>query len=239
MDILPAQKFPEITSRFSRKKLLLIFFAIIFLVIGIFVIAPFIAEPTSPPKEIFITNITEGQATITWSTDKPTKGTVKIQKDIYKDDGDKNKKSQGFYATHLVTISALRPAASYNYEIYQGWRKVSEGSFTTAIILNSINNPNPVYGRVIDSSNRPQVGAIVYLTAKNQNGESALYSTLTNNEGRWQIDLANFRTRDLKAPFSLTTETVQEVVVQTGFRGKFKATTSMDNDQPWPDIIIK
>src|SRR3989344_1631328 len=173
MDILPAQEFPEITSRLSRKKLLLIFFVIIFLVIGIFVVAPFIAEPTSPPKEIFITNITEGQATITWSTDKPTKGTVKVQNVIYKDDGDKNKKSQGFYATHLVTIGALRPATVYNFEIYQGWRKVYEGTFATAIVLNSVNNPNPVYGRVLDTLNRPQVGVIVYLTGKNENEKSA------------------------------------------------------------------
>ncbi len=238
MDILPAQEFPEIIGRFSRKKLLLVLFAVIFLLTGIFVVAPFIAEPTSPLKEIFITNITDGQATITWSTDKPTKGTVKVQNVIYKDDGDKNKKSQGFYATHLVTVGALRPAVSYNYEVYQGWRKVYEGTFTTAIILNSINNPNPVYGKVVDAANRPQVGVIVYLTAINQNEKSALYSTLTNNEGRWQIDLANFRTRDLKAPFSLTAETVQEAVVQTGSRGKFKAATDMDNDQPWPDIIV-
>lgn len=240
MDVIPAQEFSETSSRFGWKKFLLVFFVIIILLTGIFVVVvPFLAEPTSLPREIFITNITEGQATITWSTEKPTKGAIKIQKDIYKDDGDKNKKSQGFYATHHVTVDALRPATAYKYEVYQGWRKVSEGSFTTATILNSINNPNPVYGKVVDAENRPQVGAIVYLTAKNPNGESALYSTLTNNEGRWQIDLANFRTRDLKAPFGLTAETAQEAVVQTGFRGKFKAATNMDNDQPWPDIIIK
>lgn len=208
-------------------------------------------EPTSPIQNLFVTNISDQQVSLTWITQKPTKGEVVISEDgkfpllpilgkkTYKDDGEKNLNRTGFYTTHQITINELTPNKTYQYLIYQGWKKVYQGSFKTAPTLSSLSAPNPVYGRVLSSDKKsPAVGAIVYLQAKTGKNSSALLSTLTNIEGRWSVDLGNLRTKDLKLNFKVSSSSAEQVVVESGTKGKFKATTAFGKDKPWPDIIL-
>ena len=133
------------TPRSGSKKPLLIFAGLVLFLIAIFLGLPLLLEPTSPPKEVFISNVTERQATVSWITAKPTKGAVKINGKTILDDGDKDKNSQGFYATHHVTIPDLSANQNYKFEIYQGWKKVYKGTFVTVGTLETINTPKPIY----------------------------------------------------------------------------------------------
>ena len=169
-------------------------------------------EPTSQPQNIFFTNITDHQATITYTTQKPTRSIVIVAKDnkfpllpfslltknMFKDDGEKLLSKQGFYTTHSVTAEKLDPNTSYYFRIYQGLKNVYQGKFATGSTLAALTAPNPIYGRVLTSDQRAVAGALVYFQETQESSSSALLSTLTNSQGRWSLDLGNLRNANLK-----------------------------------------
>ncbi|MBI4029456.1 MAG: fibronectin type III domain-containing protein [Candidatus Blackburnbacteria bacterium] len=208
----------------------------------IFVLLPFLVvafEPTSTPVNVLTSNVTDHQATVSWTTQKATKGTVTIGKVVYKDDGDKTLKRQGFYSTHHVTLSGLQPNKTYRYEIRQGRHKLKGGVVRTAKTSETLPSPNPVYGKVLTKDKKPIVGAIIYFRVANGDTKSSLLTTLTNSEGRWSLDLANLRNSDVSKNLSLSSSSIEEIVVEAGSNGSGKATSTIDKDTPWPDIIVK
>lgn len=209
-------------------------------------------EPSSNPQNIMVTNLTEHQATVSWTTAKPTKGLIVISEDgkfpllpnfakkTYKDDGEKNLKRQRFYTTHHITIGDLAPDKTYQYLIYQGWKKKVRGSFTTGPVLTSLAPPSPVYGKVLSADRKtPLIGAIIYFQTDTGKEKSALLSTLSNSEGRWSLDLGNLRSKNLKSSVNLASKSAELVVVEAGSHGKGRAVTLLGKDKPWPDIILK
>ncbi len=229
----------------------------LFLILGLIVLSLlFLAyllkliEPSSDPQNILVSNITDRQATVSWTTTKATRGIVILSEDgnfpllpiftkTYKDDGEKKLSRQRFYTTHHVTAGGLNPNKRYKFLIYQGWKKMIRGEFATGPILSAISAPNPVYGRVISSKKTPLVGALIYLQAETDRKKSAVLSTITNAEGRWNLDLGNLRTGDLKLSYKIATSSVEMVLAEGANQGRGKAFTKSGKDQPWPDIIIK
>lgn len=238
------------TVRILPRKLGWYFFGIL-LFIALFLYILKLIEPSSPPQNILVTNLSDHQATISWTTLKATKGVIVIAEDgkfpvlpvfarkIYKDDGEKNLARERFYTTHHVTIEGLSPRKTYQYLIYQGWKRMTRGSFATGPILPSINNPNPVYGKVLSSEKSPLIGAIIYFQVQTGKDKSALLSTMTNSAGRWSLDLGNLRTKDLKRSYKIATKSAEMVMVEAANKGKGRAFTNLGKDKPWPDIIIK
>lgn len=233
------------------KKLVLIIVSIIVFVSLVIAIA-LVIEPFSTPQGVFITNVTEGQATVSWTTVKPTKGIILISEDgkfplspvfadlIYKDDGEKGLPTVGRYLTHSVTIGNLKPLTVYQYQVYEGLRKAYLGSFVTAPTLSTIIQPNPVYGTVLQADGKtPLVGGLVYFRVEDGTNSSSTLSTLTNLAGRWTLDLANLRTPNFKASFVVQPNATQEVVVESGNKGTFKSATSSAFTKPWPTILLK
>lgn len=208
-------------------------------------------EPSSEPQNILVSNITDQQVTVSWTTAKATRGLIVISengqfpilptfaKEVFKDDGEKKLARQRFYTTHHITIGNLTPNKTYQYLIYQGWKKIIQGQFTTGPTLSGISAPNPVYGRIISARKTPLVGALVYLQAETNEKKSALLSTLTNSEGRWNLDLGNLRTKDLKFTYKISSNSAEMILVEGANKGRGKAFTTSGKDQPWPDIIIK
>lgn len=208
-------------------------------------------EPTSVVKNTRETNISSARATLSWTTDKPTRGIVLLSEDnhfpilpflsdsVYKDDGEKNLSISGLYTTHHVTFNRLDPKQIYYYRIYQGWHKMSEGKLVTVSGIDSLPMPYPIYGKVVGADKKtPVVGALVYFWAKKGSTESAVLSTLTNIKGGWVIDASSLRTKDFADLFNLTKDIEERVVVDTG-KGRVQATSKIDLDQPWPTIIYK
>lgn len=116
----------------------------------------FLIEPTTPLENVMVTNITDHQVSISWTTKKPTRGALVVSdsgkfpflpffiKDLKKDDSDKGFLRMGFYTTHLVTVENLKAKTGYQYIIYQGWKKVYRGNLLTGSTLLTLPNPNPV-----------------------------------------------------------------------------------------------
>lgn len=241
-------------------KVFLPFILIFLLGLGFLIYLTWLIEPYSRVKNILISNTTDHQSTISWTTAIPTKGVIIISsnskfpilpifaKNLLKDDGEKNSKKIGYYTTHHITIGALESAKEYQIRIYQGQKKVYEGQFTTAPTLSTLTTPNPVYGRVLKNDKKtPVVGAIVYLNLEKESSPSALLSTLTNSKGGWSIDLANLRSKDLKTYFAVekspvdssSGKTKEQAVIVPSKGGSFKAEVTYGADKPWPDIILK
>lgn len=210
----------------------------------------FLIEPTSPVENVMVANITDHQATISWTTSKPTRGALVVSnngkfpllpffiKNLKKDDTDKGFLRMGFYNTHQVTVDNLKERTGYQYIIYQGWKKVYRANFITGPALASLPNPNPVYGQVLQADKKtPAQGVLIYFQAKQESTPSAYLSTITNREGRWSLDLGNLRTQDFTKGFSLNPKTDETIMIQTG-SNRFKAQTKFGSDQPWPDIIL-
>lgn len=232
-------------GKFSMKKLSICGF-IIFLFF-IFIIE--LLEPFSYPLNINVSNITNAQASFSWTTEKPTKGEVFVSKNknspllpyfqkMEKDDGEKKLNKSGYYLTHHVTVKNLTSETKYYFAIFQGWRKVYEGEFKTGKILSSLSLPNPVYGKILNAKKKPLVGAIVLLEVETSSVFSSLLSTLTNNDGRWSLDLGNLRTKDLNLNYKIASRATEKIIIETGQK-KFKARTRSGFDKPWPDVILK
>lgn len=234
-----------------RLKILLVLgMGLAFLAVSIFYIVKLI-EPSSPVKNVFVSNVTDHQVSISWTTAIPTRGALIIaEKDnfpllplfttIYRDDTEKVLGDFKFSYTHHATVGGLQPNKTYQFRIYQEWKKVYRGSFSTGPTLQSILNPNPVYGKILQPDREtPVAGAIVYLQVLKDTSRSALLSTVTNKNGHWSVDLANVRSSDLTSPVKISTNSAERMIVETGKKGKFKALTLPDKDQPWPDVILK
>ncbi len=247
-----AAKLQKKLSKTARTPKFLIIFTVILVLIGLFIYTLRLIEPTSGVKNLATTNITSDSVTLTWITDQPTKGAVVISASdnlpvlpflapiTFRDDGEKSLYREGFYITHQVTITGLTPARTYNFRIFQGWKKAYQGKFSTAPVLSSLSLPDPVYGLVTEADQKtPIAGALVFLKAKKSTSTSNLLSALTNQEGRWQLDLSNLRTQDLKNSYQVSKNTLEEIVVDIGNGKVTTIKTTPDFDTPAPIVVIK
>ena len=233
-----------------RKSLILLISFFVLIVLILLVDLVIFMEPASKPNNVLISNVADKQATVSWTTEKATRGTILISENnqfpavlAFAKKTDKYEESsmlQGHYATHSITLTDLKPNTTYNYRIYQGFRAAYQDSFQTGPILDTILTPNPVYGKIKEASKNPAVGAIIYLQLFSAEGtQSALLSTLSNQQGGWSIDLANARSIDLQKSFPLEKKTREEIKVERGKGESIKEATSFGKDQPWPDVILR
>lgn len=166
-------------------------------------------EPTSPPQLPAITNLSETEATMSWTTQIPTWGIV-----LYSDDerAFKNLFLARFRANaavddhgllskvHHVTLKNLDPKKKYYYRISTGlhtYDKPAIGEYPTLETLYTISpetpspQPFPAYGLITRGNGEiPAYPAIVYL----EKDGALKRSTLTNLDGGWSMDLSSFRT---------------------------------------------
>lgn len=226
-------------KRFLTSKKRSKFLMILFILISLIPVANFFLEPTSPPQNILISNITEHQATVSWITEKPTKGKILLNKNFWLDDWDKISQNENLYTNHHVTVKNLEADKVYQFKIYQGLRGNVEGKFKTAKSLDVLNHPNSVYGEVILENEKPAVGVIVYLRLVTPTEKSAVLSTLTNKKGRWSLDLANIRSEGKLAPMNIPLKSTEQIIVEGGALGRVKAETEYGKRKIWPTIILK
>lgn len=223
--------------------------ALFLLVLGVCIYITWLIEPSSDVKNILISNISDHQATISWTTKVPTRGELLVSsnfkfpilpifsKDLQKDDLDKTSDKVGYYTTHHITIGSLDSSKRYNFRVFQGQKKVFEGSFKTGPTITGFIGPSPIYGKVLRSDKKtPVVRAIVYLRIIKNASSSALLSTLTNGEGGWSLDLANLRDANLRNHFILTKKSQEQIIIEAGNLGRVKAATTPGKDKPWPTI---
>ena len=228
---------------------LILFVCLLALLLAIAVVFHAIQRSLQKPRNVTLSNLSESQVTISWTTDEPTDQQVIITTSLNSLPNDIPLLSKGTIASsngisqvHSVTLRNLKPSGVYYYRIYQKPYSVYQGRIKLAEKLTSLSKPYPVYGRVLGPDRKaPLSGALVYLRAfnpKEASKSSSLISTTTNADGRWSLDLSLLRKANLKEPYQLTEGLLEEIVVEAGSLGRVRATTTIHRDEPWPDVFL-
>lgn len=196
------------------------------------------AQTSASAQEIEITNITDHSATITWTTDSQTLGSVAFGKSESLSDGvavdDRNLNSPSDrFSTHFVRLSNLNASTKYFFRINpSGENAVS--SFTTGPAISNPAQNEPIFGKVLTSSNQPAVGIIVLW----ESAQAGKISSLTKDDGSFVLPLAIARSIDLVNPFSVSPKISETITFLAGTDGSAKITCHPGKDMPLPTVKI-
>lgn len=174
---------------FSKKKAILFFILIIpFVLMFIFALYYFFAG-SNVVSDVKITNISSNSATITWTTEKASKGKVLFaqedsfpfysflfkedrelafdDRDIeFSDDGtaEYSKEIAENRITHHVTLRNLEEGSEYFFRIKDKFGFVNDGvvSFTTFFEQEGVNIPDPIYGAVTAGEEKVSDGIVFF-----------------------------------------------------------------------------
>lgn len=201
------------------------------------------------PDNVFISNLSQNQATISWVTKRSSESKVLLSTSdkfpilpffsrVYKDDKDNNDK-RGLYGIHHVTVKNLLAGKTYRFAIYLGFKKLRQVKFTTAKLPVEAKSSNTVSGKVVLKDQKGLGGVNVYWKAGDATSSSGLLSTYTDADGDWRIDLANLRRSDLSAQFELDEGVRQQLIVEAGPLGGYELATKSASLRVWPTITVK
>ncbi len=151
------------------------------------------ASADNQPRNVTMSNITTVSATVTWTTDSKTIGTVTLKEDGAELSPVIDTRGNSKRYTHFVELTDLEPSATYTFTITSGgtgYTSSGDVSFTfeTAPITADTPTPNPVYGSVSGVSTDD---VLVYAILKDKT--SYAVSATMPSGGNWIMDLSTFR----------------------------------------------
>ncbi len=202
------------------------------------------ASAETTPRNLKITNVTDSSFTVSWVTDNKTPGYIRYgtqPSDLTQtitDDRDQISGSVGLFKTHHVTIRSLSPNTTYFFKVGTGTKELYDNSGTPyqgKTTGSSSGATKTLYGEVQNPDGTSANGALVYITSDN----IAPLSALTQSSGSWVLSLANARSRDLRnAPELSATTTLTLLIVSSEDDRSSLITTTLDQSQPVPEIIL-
>lgn len=221
----------------NKRYVLLV---VIFLVIVLATLALYIfVRPAVKDEKIFVSNISENQAVISWVTNSPVREWVRVTEKntnaprILKDSKENS--------LHYVTASNLNPNTTYEYKIYQNFKETDSGTFTTSPKMLGAKVSKTVSGQILSADKKtPAAGTTVYLQLFEGARQSTLLSTVTDKDGKWSANILGARTADLKNEFKIASRSAVLVIAEAGAGGRYHARFALDNKiQSLPNIILK
>ena len=164
----------------------------------------------SPISNVRVSNVDDGHFTVSWLTDVPLDGRVKL----YTSGGvryfDDNRGAGTVSKTHYVAVDGLDPSASYSFDVlsdqFVDHNQTLHYSVTTGPTL-SPRAADAVHGRVLLADGfTPMPQAIVHITLEDHDGlgssgQAKVLSTFSNANGVWSVDLAAARAAGLASVF--------------------------------------
>jgi len=251
-------------SRF-HKIFVFSLISLIILTISIFAIR-FVTEPSVVPENVRLTNLTDQSFNLSWTTkDTVTTGAVYVlqnsnfdpilsrfsAKKYYDTRDDLQANWYGEYTrqklfTHYVEVNGLTPETKYTFRIetgnflYDVSNQLGSDTVSTYITPETNTSPSPIYGRIMRADEiNPQMGALVYLTLKNDTDKySNQVSTVTNYNGSYTLDLTNIKDGS-GAIFPTDTKTNLLFEVDSGNRGKLTYQQLNTATDPLIDLSLK
>jgi len=204
------------------------------------------ATPTTTPKKIKITNVTDNSFTISFITDDSTPGFVKYGtqanslKSQASDDRDQLSGTVSDYKIHHVTVRGLQPTTSYYYTLGTGSGASFDNNGSPFTIKTAARSGAPsaaktIYGSVSTQTGGPAEGAVVYVSLANA-GEM---SSLVKASGSWAVPLSNARTKDGSGYAQITDEDNLIIQVQGQLpNDTLSFNTTVSQAQPVPTLTF-
>lgn len=173
---------------------------------------------TTGEDSILITNLTDTGATILWVSDEKETGSVEYgtsveelnEKAVDERDGLTNK---GSYYVHSVNLSRLEPEKKIYFKVISGEEEFDNDgkyfSFTTFATLNSPPPFESITGTVDGIDGENEVAVVGYIKDNDETGSqgnSVKMSTVTDEDGKWILSIADSRTEDGVEYFEYTDE---------------------------------
>lgn len=219
------RKLKKITLKSLSERQFFVFLAMMVVLIASLVFL--LGQPSSPPRETKLTNVTDSSLAISWLTDRPTKGkviliprTARLWRPFrflvcrylsvgcltFPDEIGRLSPA----TTHYVFVKNLQPETAYYYRILVNgrlWKYDQAGHLLpplkTGPILRIPSAPEPVYSCLYEKDGQsPVKRALVYLSLiDGQNREmikSQPLMVFTDEKGRWLADWGNWRSFDLR-----------------------------------------
>ncbi len=201
------------------------------------------AAPSENPQNVRVTNISDTNATITYTTDAKVIGTISMGQDknslkTILDERDQQSGNPQLYRVHSISIKNLLPGTAYIFSITSGTTTYlnHDAYFTLQTAPKLNNNPssqNPVSGKLVTADGNIPGEALVYVTA--DKGE--LLSTLTKASGIYTIPLNTYKTADGKTPFVFQNATPLHILATDG-TSTSQATVLLSGSNPIPLITL-
>lgn len=199
------------------------------------------ASPEITPKNVRVTNITEGGFTVSWVTEAATVGFVLFGErgelsQTAQDDQDVEKQPIP-RVTHHFTLSGLAPTTSYSFKIGSGKQTFDSSGKPWEQTTGSRLPPRVadiISGTVATPTGTPVGGAIVYVTF----ATAQPLSVVTNQEGRWSLTISNARTSKLSSYAIYDKGTVLSLFVQGGAGQVSSAQVTVANARPTPPMML-
>lgn len=202
---------------------------------------------TSPsPQNVRVSNVTASSLTLSWTSKKPVKGCV-----VYTSQRNRILRNLLFFlpftshkicdthpkaTTHYLTLKNLSPETPYFYRINQGLKLFKKGLPNIATDKVSETQPllpRPVYGKVTQGEMSQEFILIYLFHPRGGN----LLSALTNKQGNYTQDAANFKDENGRF-INLRPTDILEIEVEAGELGSKKITTPVSKSQPVEGIEL-
>lgn len=202
------------------------------------------AGPSETPKNVKISNVSDVAFTVTWETEGPVVGGIKIGENdanskTFLDDRNALTNGASSFKVHVSTATSLSPKTKYVFSIISGQNIYDNGgspfSVITADKLSSENRKDDqVAGTVVFPDGKQAAGGIVLLNITN----GQLLSTVVKDSGDYVFPLNKLRSIDLSAYYTPTEQENMELTV-FGIDGTMaKARTSFANRARVPSITL-
>ncbi len=194
------------------------------------------ASGSIQPAKVEITNISDTTFTVSWTTENPATGALSVATphgtQVLFDEQDA--KDQGKYLTHSVTFRNATADTDYNITILSNGKKNINGTVpykvrTGSLLTTAGGNLEPAYGTIVNDTNQPLKGALVYVTLE---GGQTL-SSVSKPSGTWLIPLNLVRTKDLSGYLPITDRMMESIIVRVNGTETSAVTDSL-NDSPVP-----
>ena len=177
------------------------------------------AGPTDNPHDVRITNITDTQATISYSTNGEAIGSVNIgqtKEGLKKilDDKDQASGNVAPKKIHSFTARNLKPSTKYYFSITSGQDTYLNNNAyyevtTGTAIEGEPPSQEPITGKVLLPDGKAPSEAIIYATIQ----KAQIISTTIKNDGTYILPLNSLRKADLSAFFDFTENTIIKMTI--------------------------
>ena len=202
------------------------------------------ASPSSAPKDIRITNVSDTSFTVSYTTDGSVPGSINFGKDknlgqTLLDDRDQSQGLLSPHSIHSITLKNLTPQTSYFFIIISGQDTYLNNNSpfqatTGPTITSSATNQKPLVGKVVSSDGTLTSDAVLYATLDN----GQVLSTLIKNDGGYILPLNSLRTQDLSSYYQFKDSDKIKLLIEGTSGVSSTIITSVAQINPVPTVTL-